>query len=821
MNRIDLNNGWEFTSDYFQGFERGDGKGEAVRIPHTCAELPFNYCDENDYQMLCGYRKAIEVPEQWLDKRVLLTFGAAAHVAEVFLNGEKIAEHRCGYTSFTIELTVLRAGENLIAVRLDTREKCDVPPFGYVIDYLTYGGLYREVWLDIKEKAYFADVFSSARVQLTGKGKKEKELCSLLSELTVAGRRSLSDGAEISIALKSADGVLLGSSTKKLSAMDGAVYAEPYGIPAPMDDCVRLSGLLEYVSPALWSPQSPVLYTAEYTLSDCGGVLDTKSVKVGFRSAIFKSDGFYLNGRKLKLRGLNRHQSYPYAGYAMPRSMQRLDADILKRELGVNIVRTSHYPQSHHFIERCDELGLLVFTEIPGWQHIGGEAWQEQAVENTSEMVTQYRCHPSIILWGVRINESPDNDELYKKTNAAARALDDTRATSGVRNIEQSHLLEDVYAHNDFSYSGGDKPALKPKKQATPDMSKGYIVSEHSGHMFPTKSFDDEEHRLEHAKRHAAVLDAMYASGDIAGSIGWCMFDYNTHKDFGSGDKICYHGVTDMFRNPKLAAALYASQSDEGDVFEVSNAMTLGDHPCGRTGEIYVFTNADSVRVSKNGELLTEYICRDGNYPHLPHPPVLIEDLIGDQLERVEGFPPKTAKRIKNCLIEASRSGGNNLSLGLKLKLLSLMATSDLTMDDGVRLFGKYIGNWGGGSSVFRFDAVKNGKVVKSVVRDYKACVVVNAKVSATALVEGATYDVALVRLTADDANGNRLSYYGEPACLKASGAIELIGRDIVPMRGGACGAFVRTRGEAGTGQLVIEAPGAQPCTVDFTVSIE
>ena len=101
----------------------------------------------------------------------------------------------------------------------------------------------------------------------------------------------------------------------------------------------------------------------------------------------------------------------------MPDSVQRRDADILKYELGLNAVRTSHYPQSQAFIDRCDEIGLLVFTEIPGWQHIGDEEWQEIAVRNTEEMVLQYRNHPSVILWGVRINESQDNDKLYTRTN--------------------------------------------------------------------------------------------------------------------------------------------------------------------------------------------------------------------------------------------------------------------------------------------------------------------------------------------------------------------------------------------------------------------
>ena len=128
----------------------------------------------------------------------------------------------------------------------------------------------------------------------------------------------------------------------------------------------------------LWDLENPLLYEVKTELLQNGNVLDENITLFGFRTAVFLQDGFYLNGKKVKLRGLNRHQSYPYVGYAMPESMQKRDADILKNELGVNAVRTSHYPQSRHFVERCDELGLLVFTEIPGWQHIGDEAWQAQ-----------------------------------------------------------------------------------------------------------------------------------------------------------------------------------------------------------------------------------------------------------------------------------------------------------------------------------------------------------------------------------------------------------------------------------------------------------
>lgn len=134
----------------------------------------------------------------------------------------------------------------------------------------------------------------------------------------------------------------------------------------------------------------------------------------------------------------------------------------------------------------------------------------------------------------------------------------------------------------------GKAKGCEPKKNVTSDMEKPYLISEYNGHMYPTKTFDWEEHRAEHALRHANVLDAVAAEEDIAGCFGWCMFDYNTHKDFGSGDRICYHGVMDMFRNPKLAAAVYACQQEKEPVLELSSSMDIGEHPGCNRGETYI-----------------------------------------------------------------------------------------------------------------------------------------------------------------------------------------------------------------------------------------
>ena len=181
-------------------------------------------------------------------------------------------------------------------------------------------------------------------------------------------------------------------------------------------------------------------------------------------------------------------------------------------------------------------------------------------------------------------------------------------------------------------------------------MNKPYFISEYNGHMFPTKTFDWEEKRAEHAIRHAKVINDVALEKDIAGSFGWCMFDYNTHKEFGSGDRICYHGVMDMFRNPKLAAYVYATQQEKTTVLELSSTMDIGEHPGCNRHDIYIFTNADSVKMYKNDRFVKEYSSKDSKFTGLKHGPILIDDYIGDAIIENENMSVNQAKAITELL---------------------------------------------------------------------------------------------------------------------------------------------------------------------------
>ena len=295
--RLYLNRDWDFTEVFSERLFDGPWGTKQVTIPHTTKETPFHYFDESEYQMVSGYRKELFVPTDWEGKQILLTFEGVAHKCEVFLNGESIGQHHCGYTAFTVKLENLKYGEaNVLVVRVDSREKLNVPPFGHVIDYMTYGGIYRDVYLEVKEATYFEDIFlhsdlQKLKAEVTLNMAPEGHICRISM-----GKRG------------SSDMIPLGQAP--LKGIKTVVSAKVPEIE-------------------LWDIDHPNLYDVKIELMNNDQVIDTKTIPFGFRNMEFRKDGFWLNGRKLKIRGLNRHQSYPYVGYAMPASMQKLDADIL------------------------------------------------------------------------------------------------------------------------------------------------------------------------------------------------------------------------------------------------------------------------------------------------------------------------------------------------------------------------------------------------------------------------------------------------------------------------------------------------------------
>jgi len=587
--QIIFNDDWKFIDERVD-LDFPDTGFQKITLPHTNRMFSHQNINNSEYQFTSTYRKQITFSRDMENTLIYLWFGGVMMASTVYLNDELVGEYLGGFAPFNVNITdYLKNGINVLTVYVDSNERKDVPPYGHLVDYLTFGGIYRDVTLNVLPVHHIDNIYLKSNRVLTD------------PQLSCLVRLS---GFELGLKIVAR---LLDQEGKEVGVTGTTIEDTTVNLDFDSLDEIRL-----------WDIEDPYLYSVEVSLISEEKLEDSLSLKFGFREAEFRSDGgFYLNGSRIQLFGLNRHQTYPYIGAAAPARLQRQDADILKYELACNVVRTSHYPQSPHFLNRCDEIGLLVFEEITGWQHIGDEKWQTLVLDELRRMIERDRNHPSIILWGVRINESPDDDELYSQTNQLAHDLDPGRQTGGVRCITESSFLEDVFTYNDFSNT-----VIDPVK--TP-----YLITEFAGHMFPTKIWDHEERLIDHALLHARIHDLQQGNKKISGAIGWCAFDYATHIEFGSGDRICYHGVMDTFRLPKWAAFFYKSQlpPEKEIVLKAATHWTMGDRSGGGNNPLTVFSNCDEIEVLIGDINVGKFKPDHMTYPNLAHPPIIVDGL--------------------------------------------------------------------------------------------------------------------------------------------------------------------------------------------------
>ncbi len=612
----DFNQHWKFTpqdEDRFKDVDVNDAPWATIHLPAPNRVLPHKDFPVETYQFCSWYRKHFTVPESAAGKRIVLMCDGAMVVAELFVNGQKMGTHVGGYTSFSIDITsAVRLGPgNVVAIRLDSTRRTDVPPEGGIVDYMLFGGMYRNVYLAVYDPVHLQDVFLATR-EVTDEG------AVLRANVDIANQTMDGWAGTVSIRFNRRSGGDAFESSHEVTLSAQAVDTAQWEFFMP--------------GATLWDVDDPQLYDVAASLvAGSGETVDDVVFPFGVRTVSPKANGLLLNGRVVKLRGLNRHQSFPYVGGAAPKRLQRRDAYILKHELGLNYVRTSHYPHDQSFLDACDEFGLLVFTELPGWQHIGDDAWRNQALHDLRSLIIRDRNHPCIFMWGVRINESRDDHDFYAATNQLAKSLDPTRPTGGVRNFRTSEFLEDVFTLNDFSMD------------LMPTVHTPQLITEYMGHMYPTSSFDAEPRLVEHALHHARIVNSLYGRSDLMGGSGWCAFDYNTHRQFGPGDMVCYHGVMDMFRQPKFAAWFYASQQStkEQIVLHAASYFTFASVPHDAmlrelieaaemeqelvSGKyrwpIYVFSNCDEIEVHVNEQSLGRLLPDRDTFPNLPHPP--------------------------------------------------------------------------------------------------------------------------------------------------------------------------------------------------------
>ncbi|MGH2909004.1 MAG: glycoside hydrolase family 2 TIM barrel-domain containing protein, partial [Solirubrobacteraceae bacterium] len=583
--RYTLDGDWLFGGVYAAGSEQpgySDASFATVCLPHTVTSLSWGYWNPATWEQQWIYRKHISQAAV-SGGRVFVDFQGVMTTATVYLNGTALATHEGGYLPFTVELTEsLLAGDNVLAVKVDGTLQ-DVPPNDVAggdasIDYLQPAGIYRDVALRIVPEVHISDVFAKPVNVLTAPA--------LELGVTVDAAATSND-VVVAVALLNAAGATVGTASQTISVQRGRTAQVGLTIP-------NLQGI------SLWSPESPTLYTVATTVT-LGRAVDSFSITTGFREAVFAVDGFYLNGSRYEIFGLNRHQLFPYLGMAGSARLQARDAAIIRNELNCNMVRCSHYPQSEYFLDACDALGLMVWEEPPGWQYVGDLAFREVVLQNVEDMVLRDRSRPSVIVWATRLNETnngPTNQALYAQTDQIASQLDGSRQTTGAMDIYSTTngWKQQVFAFDDY-HSQGNQATLWPPLPGVP-----YMVSEAVGALDGAQTyrwFDPQSQLALQGEMHAQVHDIAQGNDAYAGLLGWCAVDY---QSLNGGDRIWNNlktpGVTDTFRVQKPGAGFYASQQGAGSPVIVPGFFwDFGPaSPRQGPGSTVVFTNCDELR---------------------------------------------------------------------------------------------------------------------------------------------------------------------------------------------------------------------------------
>lgn len=732
-----------YSLSFKEGFTKEDinpFKGIKVDLPHQARLSPsYHYFNDEYYKGTYTYQIIFDDEYPSLPIKILHLEGAMLKV-KCYINSKYVGEQISGYLPIEFNLTnLIKKKDNVLTLVVISDEDKDIPPFGNLTDYLCFAGIYREMYLYSYPDKYISSFYVNA---------------------------SMSGKLDIHIDYV---GETINKPLFQLKKDDKLIK-----------EFKETSLTIENITP--YSLENPFLYTFNIIYEG-----ETYSIRIGFRDIEFKLDGFYLNKKKIKLIGMNRHQTYPYIGGAASKSLQEEDADFIKYKLGCNLVRTSHYPESEHFLSRCDEIGLLLIDEIPGWQHIGNEKWKSNCIDFASRMIKKERNHPCLISYGLRIDESRDDDELYGKINKIQKELDLYRCSLGVRNFKGSSLKEDIYAYNDFSCNNINHGLDEP---STYNQNKPSIVTEHSGHTFPVKSFDSIYRIKEGVLRHLRILDDTYKHKDSLGSICWCAFDYNTKRDFGSGDNICHHGVASIFRNEKDVSYVYSSQKDDEIILHPLGMFNAGDLDEARLNRILVLTNCDYISLSIGDEFVSNFYPDRQNYPNLKHPPIIIDDLIGTRFKD-DRFNKKESKWVKDALNEACFDGFNNLSFKTKIKVGLIIAKYHLTFPDLSDLFTKYIGGWGDKNRKFIIKGYKDNKEVDvtcfSCFDHYEYSFRSNKYI----LRNESSYDTGVIYIKKVDQDGHILPYDFSSISVKTKGPIRLLGPSIINLEAGSTSIYV------------------------------
>jgi beta-galactosidase len=569
-----------------------------VALPHTArleSVLPGNQMWMGD----CLYRKVFLASPEWKGKRVCLNIEAAMHTAEVLLNGKRVTSHAGGYLPFQADLSgqLVIGSTNELLIKLDNRENPDIPPGRPYskLDFNWYHGLYRNVDLQVTDPLHMTDPVA-ANLPATG-------------GIFVTYPSVSPDAATVQIRVHvKNDRAVLARFTVRCSLAGKTVQSAPAALAPGESDVYTLA--LVVPEPMLWSPDTPHLYPLTAELRTMEGVtVESQCLRVGIRSVTCKAGQFVINGRAVYLRGTNRHQEYPYIGYALPDSAQWRDAALIK-QAGFDLVRLSHYPNSSAFLDACDYYGIVVMEPIPGWQFYKDGLFAERSLQTARDMIRRDRNHPACIFWETSLNEARHPDAFLKQLHEIVG-----QEYPGAISASHINKFHDVFIPARQHTNGpkfwdewkqGDKPIFTAEYgdwEYYADNAANFNqtgIKELRGEEVNSrqKRSDGEKRMVQQALNFQESHNQNHACSSMIGDANWLFNDYSR----GCAPDHCTSGIVDVFRLPKFVYYFYESQRDPTEGALANPGVFIASYWTAQSPlPVRVFSNGDEVELLLNG----------------------------------------------------------------------------------------------------------------------------------------------------------------------------------------------------------------------------
>lgn len=625
-----INDGWKFLkADCVTApdIAPDNGKWEDVHLPHTWNTDA--YTDKDYYRGVCWYRRTLNLPSTWNGKQVFLKIDAASKAASIFINGKEVGEHIGGYTACTFDITSFCSFDspNSLAIRVDNARQ-DVPPIS--ADFTFFGGIYRDVWLTAVPKQHFHLTNHGSDGIFISTPQVSEEKGTILIRGEIKNDAPQKAVLELEHILYGPDDTVIQAQKQSVQIKAGELYAFRTET-API------------AFPLLWTPETPYLYRIESILRDkkTKAILDRSNHHTGFRWFSFDGEqGFSLNGKPYKLRGICRHQDQNPIGVALTDEMHRRDMKLMK-EMGANFIRISHYPQDDALLEQCDKLGMLAWEEIPIIDIVPDTpGYAENCERNLREMIRQHYNHPSIITWGYmneillvtqrRYQKEEELKPVLERTLALAKRLeevlkeeDSTRASTmafhGSNSYNEVGLgsITDIVGWNLYQgWYGGDLTGFERYLEEQHKMypSHPMIVSEYGAgsdkrlHSLRPQAFDFSiEYQQKYLEHYLPVLEG---TPYVCGGTHWNFIDFSSALRDESMPRINNKGLVYSDRTPKDVYYYYKAAWRK-DILVLHIASRDWTHRAGiQQGEtpvmlpIKVYTNLPEVELFIDGKSL-------------------------------------------------------------------------------------------------------------------------------------------------------------------------------------------------------------------------